>query len=244
MTNCTVWRTSREAITIYAGDDVPFTPGPVIRINHCTFDDCGYTGYSVISADEVDDTQIKNCIISNAPAAAAELFGVTATVSHSDIYNSGNLQLNRGASAGSGMMFVDPQYANASAGDFTLAQTSPLWFQADDGSAMGDLYWATNPPTVIESPSIREPGSFDLINISPNPFNPSTRITFELPAGGRVKIYIYDAGGALVGKLLDRIMAAGRHTIKWRAKGRASGLYFAVVKFGRLVYRHKMLLIK
>jgi hypothetical protein len=67
---------------------------------------------------------------------------------------------------------------------------------------------------------------------APNPMNPSTSISFGLPAEGPVSIRIYDAGGRLVRRLLDRHdLAAGPHTVRWDGRGSGgtvvgSGVYF------------------
>ncbi|MBK9303177.1 MAG: VCBS repeat-containing protein [bacterium] len=66
----------------------------------------------------------------------------------------------------------------------------------------------------------------------PNPFNPATRIGFELPAGfrGEVALTVYDALGREVRHLLKDVLAAGSHEVVWRGEddaGRpvASGVY-------------------
>jgi len=68
---------------------------------------------------------------------------------------------------------------------------------------------------------------------TPNPFNPATRISFELPAGyaGRAQLTVYDARGRAVAHLLDGRIGGGLHDVDWRGcddEGRdaASGVYF------------------
>jgi len=65
----------------------------------------------------------------------------------------------------------------------------------------------------------------------PNPFNPSTRIAFELPASGRAVLDVFDVKGRRVQRALDAELAAGPHTVVWNGRderGRAlpSGVYF------------------
>lgn len=65
----------------------------------------------------------------------------------------------------------------------------------------------------------------------PNPFNPSTRIAFELDAPARVELRIYDAGGRLVRTLLGATLEAGGHTVAWdgrddRGAAVGSGVYY------------------
>ena len=60
----------------------------------------------------------------------------------------------------------------------------------------------------------------------PNPFNPETSITFELPAASEIKLVVYNILGKEVAKLASGHYAAGKHTIKWDGSRSASGLYY------------------
>lgn len=66
----------------------------------------------------------------------------------------------------------------------------------------------------------------------PNPFNPSTMISYELPVPGPVRLVVYDAKGRLVRHLTQPgIQTAGRHEVAWdgRSDGGVvmpSGVYF------------------
>ena len=70
-----------------------------------------------------------------------------------------------------------------------------------------------------------------LLTPYPNPFNPATRIRFELTAQGGVRVRIYGARGQLVRELVDEAYPAGRHEVLWNGRdtrgGEApSGVYF------------------
>lgn len=65
----------------------------------------------------------------------------------------------------------------------------------------------------------------------PNPFNPTTRLRFDLPRSGSVSLTIFDIQGRRVRTLVDGQMDAGRHQITWHGRddvGRrvSSGVYF------------------
>jgi hypothetical protein len=65
----------------------------------------------------------------------------------------------------------------------------------------------------------------------PNPFNPTTRLAFELPVAAPVRLAIYDVSGRLVRLLVDGNREAGRHEITWHGRDQAdrqlgSGIYF------------------
>jgi hypothetical protein len=68
------------------------------------------------------------------------------------------------------------------------------------------------------------PGSLAL-SAFPNPFNPSTTITFTLPADGTVRAAVYDALGRRCVQLLDGTMTAGTHYTMFDAAGLPSGNY-------------------
>jgi hypothetical protein len=85
---------------------------------------------------------------------------------------------------------------------------------------------------------------------SPNPFNPTTTISFELEAPARVALDVFDVSGQLVDRLLDERRVAGVHRVDWHGTdrlGRAlpSGVYFYRVTLdGSAVATRKMVLLK
>lgn len=88
------------------------------------------------------------------------------------------------------------------------------------------------------------PKAFVLEQNSPNPFNPSTMISFSLPKTGQVRLEIYNATGQKVATLANGLKTAGRHSFVWDAKSFASGIYFYVLKAEDLVQTRKMVLLK
>ncbi len=64
-----------------------------------------------------------------------------------------------------------------------------------------------------------------LTDISPNPFNPMTTISFQLPRTGYVKVGVYDVAGRLVRNLVDGTRESGRHQVTLDGTGLASGIY-------------------
>jgi photosystem II stability/assembly factor-like uncharacterized protein len=94
-----------------------------------------------------------------------------------------------------------------------------------------------------------KPLSFELLSNFPNPFNPSTNITFTIPSHGSVMINIYDILGNKVKTLLDEGLNSGKHSINWNGENdkgvkTASGIYFYQIKWNNAVQTRKMLLIK
>lgn len=93
------------------------------------------------------------------------------------------------------------------------------------------------------------PSAMAISGIHPNPFNPSTEIAFMLPVTGAVQLDIYDAKGALVRRLVDGALPAGRHTVAWdgdddAGRRAASGVFVARMRSGGADVMHKMVMLK
>ncbi|MGF7216833.1 hypothetical protein GGR92_003000 [Spirosoma lacussanchae] len=65
----------------------------------------------------------------------------------------------------------------------------------------------------------------------PNPFDQVTTIEYYLPADGKVNLWVTDAQGKVVGKLLqDETQAAGQHRVEWKPASLSSGVYMPIVE--------------
>ncbi len=89
-----------------------------------------------------------------------------------------------------------------------------------------------------------KPADFNLYQNFPNPFNPTTQITFSLPVGSPVDVSVYDVMGRRVTQLLDAFTHAGIHSITLDAKALPSGVYMYVIRAGEWFASKKMTLIK
>ena len=84
----------------------------------------------------------------------------------------------------------------------------------------------------------------------PNPFNPSTSISFSVGAGGaEVSLNIYDIRGSLIRTLVDGFSDEGAHTVFWnginnQGKNVSSGVYVYRLKTKNQVHTRKMVLLK
>ena len=106
----------------------------------------------------------------------------------------------------------------------------------------------SNPIEVLLGARFTLPTEF-ASTIYPNPFNPRTTISYDLPAETDVSIVIYDAIGQEIRQLVSRHYTAGRYSVQWDAKdhlGRSvgSGVYIAEIKAGSNTAIQKMLLLK
>jgi len=83
----------------------------------------------------------------------------------------------------------------------------------------------------------------------PNPFNPDTRISFQLMEARSVTLAIYDAGGHLVRQLVDGTRPAGDHAVTWdgrdvRGVSAPSGVYYYELSGSDVRESRPMLLLK
>jgi hypothetical protein len=93
------------------------------------------------------------------------------------------------------------------------------------------------------------PDVFALRGNAPNPFNPSTRVTFSLERDGQAVIDVLDLQGRLVRTLLSGMVTAGERTVEWDGRDETgkpvgSGAYLARLRSGGQVSTHKMVLAK
>jgi hypothetical protein len=79
---------------------------------------------------------------------------------------------------------------------------------------------------------------------NPNPFNPTTEISFELSDVNNVSLIIYDIQGREVATLDTRYLTLGNNSMEWNAHGLPSGVYFARLQAGNNIQLQKLLLVK
>jgi len=80
---------------------------------------------------------------------------------------------------------------------------------------------------------------------SPNPFNPSTQISFYLPTEQTVTLRIYDTTGKAISTLIDKqFISSGEHSVMFHGGEIASGLYFYELKTDNFRKINRMLFLK
>jgi hypothetical protein len=97
-------------------------------------------------------------------------------------------------------------------------------------------------PTVV-------PKAFALKQNSPNPFNPVTRVSFDLPKASDVRVSVFNVLGQHVKDLVDEYKEAGSYEVIWDGTDNygasvASGIYFYRIKTSEFSDTKKMLLLK
>ncbi len=90
---------------------------------------------------------------------------------------------------------------------------------------------------------------YQLFTNYPNPFNPTTTISYALPNAAQVRIHVFDLTGRLVKTLVDSEQQPGLHSIAWDARDEAgkevaNGMYICRMIAGGEVLHQKMILAK
>ena len=148
-----------------------------------------------------------------------------------------------------GNISLDPFFCQASASDLTLRADSPCAVENSSGCGLigawpvgcGDVTYADpSPPTTL----------LLWLRNQPNPFNPTTRISYRLPATAVVKLGIFDLRGRAV-RVLETGAAhtEGLHSIRWDGHDDSgqplpSGVYYCRLEAAGQTLSQKMLLVK
>ena len=161
----------------------------------------------------------------------------TVTVAY-DGPNSGSLSGTTGADGA--VAFSTPKLKNAS-GEwcFEVTNITHASFDYDEASNVttrscesGDVFRGISNADVV------------VLHNHPNPFNPMTKIEFELPKASSVSLRIFDARGHLVATALDGYEGAGLHSVNWDARDQASGIYYYQLRADGISETRKMMLLK
>ncbi|MCK4653274.1 MAG: T9SS type A sorting domain-containing protein, partial [Candidatus Cloacimonetes bacterium] len=101
----------------------------------------------------------------------------------------------------------------------------------------------------VEENTIIPLANYFNLNNYPNPFNPSTTISFDLPKESDVEITVYNIRGQKVKTLTNDHFEKGTHSVVWNGtdtnnKSVASGIYFYKISAGKSSAMKKMLLLK
>ncbi len=102
--------------------------------------------------------------------------------------------------------------------------------------------FGVTPAAITNNESL--PASFNLSQNFPNPFNPSTKIKFQLNQAGIVDLSVYDILGSKISTLAGGYFNPGEYTIIFNAGKLASGTYFCVLDRNGVTLAKKMILIK
>jgi len=127
----------------------------------------------------------------------------------------------------------------------SIITTSITFYEATEGRAsvktrIFDVVVSNEPSHKPNEP----PNQFVLYSNYPNPFNPSTTISYTLSQPGRVRLVVVDLLGREVAVLVDEMRSAGQHVVSFNAAHLPSGLYVYRLETEQGVVARKMILAK
>ena len=114
------------------------------------------------------------------------------------------------------------------------------------GVAINNLDWSNKSVFIANN---NESKSFAFGQNFPNPFNPTTKITYRLNKPAQVRLSVYDITGREVNRLVDRYQSVGDYNISWNSNDdngqkMASGMYFARLNVDNENVSRKMVMTK
>ena len=86
--------------------------------------------------------------------------------------------------------------------------------------------------------------SYVLHDVYPNPFNPSTQVSFTLPKDGYVGLHVYDIKGEKVDTIYEGYQVNGTHSYTWNASSLPSGIYYIRMASNHTTLSVKAMLLK
>ena len=114
----------------------------------------------------------------------------------------------------------------------------------DMDSAEPTAWVGNNAMSVISMTDRVLPTEIALGNAYPNPFNPSTTISYDISSDMNVSINVYDVRGRMVAELVNGIKDQGRYEVMWNANESSTGIYFVQLVAGNTTKTQKIMLVK
>jgi lysyl endopeptidase len=109
-----------------------------------------------------------------------------------------------------------------------------------ESAIIGDWFARGNSAEILDV----TPAGFALHQAYPNPFNPKTNISFELPFASDVTLSVYNIIGEEIANLVKGRINEGIHSVSWNANAFPSGLYFVRLDADNQVLSQKLILLK
>ena len=88
------------------------------------------------------------------------------------------------------------------------------------------------------------PEEFKISNPFPNPFNPSTTLSWQMSEGGKLFIEVYDLNGSIIDVLVDSYYTPGTYEYIWDASNFINGIYFVRYSLKNIHHTQKVTVLK
>ena len=129
--------------------------------------------------------------------------------------------------------------------DYSGTRIATVWTDLRSGGSNQEIYTAVVDLSVGITPiSTNTPENYSLSQNFPNPFNPTTKIKFDIKKSGFVNLNVYDSRGSQVSELVNGNYNAGTYEVSFDASKLSSGIYFYKILTGKFAIVKKMMLVK
>jgi photosystem II stability/assembly factor-like uncharacterized protein len=201
-----------------------------------TFYVCGYNGEVKISSDSGNSWQSRPVGHNNLELSAIDFINSKTGWVCGDsgyIFRTTNAGINWQQQISGVQSFLYCIY---------IIDTNKLWIGGYSGLV---LKTTTGGVTFIKNNENYISNSFKLFQNFPNPFNSTTKISYDLPKDSKVSLVIYDILGREITRLVNgEFKQAGSYIVDFNGSNLASGVYFYRIEAGNFVQVKKMVLIK
>ena len=132
---------------------------------------------------------------------------------------------------------------------FMITEISAGDVNANPLTVIADNFGQFNNEMVNIDFNLMIPDDFKLYPNFPNPFNPSTSISFDVPINSNVRLDIYDMRGRIVRNLINDEYNPGNYSIRWRGSDNygndvSAGIYIYKLNANGNIFSQKMIFIK
>ncbi len=174
-------------------------------------------------------------------------------ISCSDVYDNGGGNYTGSTADMTGVdgnFSEDPLFCNPDTGNYHVRSDSPC---LPPGNPCSELAGAKALGCYDSVTAVDEDGKLPRVtrlnSVFPNPFNPVTRIRFQLSSRTAARLIVYDIAGHRVRTLVDEEMKGGEHNVLWRGMNdqgsrTASGVYFLRLSTPDRVDSRKIILLR
>ena len=132
---------------------------------------------------------------------------------------------------------------NGSAASYQLGQYSG-WYRVEEEVYNACYALGVQSPATGVAVADVLPRRAVLLPAYPNPFNPSTTLSYDLARRSFVRLVIYDLLGREAATLVNAEESPGAHRVTWDASRQAGGVYFARLQAGNVVETRKMVVVR
>ena len=152
-----------------------------------------------------------------------------------------------------GIQFTGNLISNLDGDDIIVSNDEKSVIYNLNGTLQTKVFMFENAPNdlIVSSSSaesinveLTSPTVFMLNSVYPNPFNPSTTVSYSIEKDINVNISIYNMSGQKVSELVNANQTVGNYSLTWDASNQPSGLYFVRLSAGNQISSQKIMLVK